>query len=464
MVKFYDSFESNKASSGFHDSLAEPSSTSWLGPNATQSDGLLRTGSTSRHEHNTVASRVRFRIVAFFITSATAIASVLYLRNNNRVLRTGSDVGTVVLDTHLGQIDTLSPSGSHGGRGEFEPVDSHATVHTKKLMASLREIADSDGVGFGHHYDNYYGQNFWAPSERYYSDVYNVTGSYPMVFGYDFYQYLNGDDWTSHAKWAHDHAGGAITVSWWAENPLNDESAANCHGSPIREILPGGSGNHKWNIWLEEICVWLNNFTDKKGILIPVVLRLFREPNENYWWWGKRCATAEQYQEAFNYTYDYISSRSHNVLWCYSPCKPSNNEENAFSLWYPGDDMVDIVAIDRYAHSVGELARDMKEDCRVLVEFTRRRHKIAAFGEFGIYNGIQDIDDMHFFQKTITDDLASCMSNLSYVSMWANYSPQKYWVPVQYEKTAASFLKYSEHEGSIFADDSRWKSTPYCNE
>ena len=82
-VKFYDSFESNKAFSGFHDSLAEPSSTSWLGPNVTRSDGLLRAGSTSRHEHNAVASRVRIRIVAFFITSA-AVVSVLYLRNNNR--------------------------------------------------------------------------------------------------------------------------------------------------------------------------------------------------------------------------------------------------------------------------------------------------------------------------------------------------------------------------------------------
>lgn len=460
MVKSYDSLD--KTLSSYHHLPNELNSISHLrGKSLTC--GSPSTGMAKSHRHqDPVVFRIRIGIVGFFVASVAAACFLLS--------RTGSGVTMATLDilemnvTHAGSDDELYPLESHGGRGEYEPVDSHATKRTKKLLASLREVADSDGVGFGHHYDNYYGQHFWAPEEFHNSDVNNVTGSFPMVFGYDFYQYLNGDDWTTHAKWAHNHAGGAITVSWWASNPLNDKDAENCHGNPIREILPGGSGSHKWITWMEKICVWLNAFTDKNGRLIPVVLRLFREPNENYWWWGKRCATAKQYQEVFNYTYDYISSRAHNVLWCYSPSKPSNDEYTAFSLWYPGDDIVDIVAVDRYSHSVGELAREMKQDCRVLTDFTRRRHKVAAFGEFGIYNGIQDLDDEHFFQKTVTENLASCMHNLSYVYMWANYSPEKYWVPVQYEKAAASFLQYSNHEGSIFNDDYRWRNTPYFQE
>ena len=111
------------------------------------------------------------------------------------------------------------------------------------------------------------------------SDVYTTTGQYPLVFGYDFAQYLMGQNWTDHAIWAY-QKGAVITVGWLAENPLNGESASNCSGSPVTAILPGGTAEAQWIQWMDRIVQHMNNFKDESGDLIPVVVRIFREPNE----------------------------------------------------------------------------------------------------------------------------------------------------------------------------------------
>ena len=116
------------------------------------------------------------------------------------------------------------------------------------------------------------------------SDVYTTTGQYPLVFGYDFAQYLMGQNWTDHAIWAY-KKGAVITVGWLAENPLNGESASNCSGSPVTALLPGGAAEAQWTQWMDRIVHFLNNFQDETGDLVPVVVRIFREPNEPYWWW-----------------------------------------------------------------------------------------------------------------------------------------------------------------------------------
>ena len=84
-------------------------------------------------------------------------------------------------------------------------------------------MGESEGVILGHHYDNYVGQNFWEPDSVYNeSDVYEATGSFPGMFGYDFNQLLRGQNWTEHARWAHEQ-GGVVEVSWLSANPLNGD-------------------------------------------------------------------------------------------------------------------------------------------------------------------------------------------------------------------------------------------------
>jgi len=346
--------------------------------------------------------------------------------------------------------------------GHIDPSDGNATFRTKLLLKSLRDLMHTDAIAFGHHYDNFAGQYWWAPDNITSSDVHNATGDYPALFGYDIYDLLNGNgkNWSDYAWWSHSKTG-VIVLSWWAENPVSLGEAHDCDGSPVKEILPGGSAHELWKEWLDQIVHFLIHFKDEAGEQIPVVFRLFREPNTDHWWWGKRCASPDEYTRAYDFTYNYIQSRTHNILWCYSPCQVADDPHSALVTWYPGDDKIDIIGADRYATSAAKLVTNMNDDCNHLQNFTTHHTKVVSFAEMGILDGIQDITDVDFFSLLFDGEANDCLMNLSYASMWANYSPEKYWTPLPGETTANSFKAFAESSRSVFLSDDRWQAMEY---
>ena len=66
-------------------------------------------------------------------------------------------------------------------------VDSMATPETVKLFNNLSKIA-ARGVMFGHQDDLAYGVGWWAEAGR--SDVKEVCGDYPAVYGWDLGEVL----------------------------------------------------------------------------------------------------------------------------------------------------------------------------------------------------------------------------------------------------------------------------------
>lgn len=344
-----------------------------------------------------------------------------------------------------------------------EPIDGAATELTGLLLDSLRSLGLSKSIGFGHQYDNYMGQNYWEPKTVYnMSDVKNATGKYPMVFGYDFYHLLEGYDWTEHAKWAY-LQGAVIEISWWSSNPKDDGGPTSCDGTPITSIMPGGTEHKKWTDQMDTIVKWLNDFVDELGRPIPIIFRLFREPNEPYWWWGQRCATSGEYKAAWNFTQGYIQKRVHNVLWAYSPCKTATDFTAALTTWYPGNHMVDIISIDRYESTPEALRKSIMADCSALVGFCIENGKIAAFGEVGIMNGLQTTLDKTFFESAIMGGMEDpyCQENLAYILMWSNFNSGKYWTPLYSQTTGESFYKYAHHNSSAFLSDESWQKFPY---
>jgi mannan endo-1,4-beta-mannosidase len=60
--------------------------------------------------------------------------------------------------------------------------DDNCTEETLALLRNLVKYQDS-AIMFGHQDDLAYGINWWAEDFR--SDVFDVSGSYPAVFGWD---------------------------------------------------------------------------------------------------------------------------------------------------------------------------------------------------------------------------------------------------------------------------------------
>ena len=121
----------------------------------------------------------------------------------------------------------------------------------------------------------------------------------------------------------------------------------------------------------------------------------------------------------YAYSYTYIQERAHNILWSFSPCNASTDPDAAFSSWYPGDDTVDVIAIDRYNPDRFELETELRSDCAALVDYAGAHFKVAAFGELGIMGGVQDIKDSTFFTDSILSPLEDCWRNLSFIMFYA---------------------------------------------
>lgn len=66
--------------------------------------------------------------------------------------------------------------------GQTPPTDKKATQETKNLYLNLQQLA-KQGVMFGHQDDLAYGMNWKYEPGR--SDVKDVAGDYPAVFGWD---------------------------------------------------------------------------------------------------------------------------------------------------------------------------------------------------------------------------------------------------------------------------------------
>jgi len=408
--------------------------------------------------------KTRSALIAI-VVCALGIAGVTKLTGQNILV--SKQISAVELNDGPNKTDAIKSSLTSRGvsssvsMDKFHPTDGNATNSTKRLLESLRALQETDGVGFGHHYDNYVGQDFWAPKgQMNKSDVHSATGEYPLLFGYDLYQYMNGANWTRYARWAH-HKGSAVVVSWWATNPVNGEEAHDCKGDPVTALMPGGKAHKEWMDQLNQVVKFFNKFQDVDGEQIPVIFRMFREPNTDHWWWGKRCSSPKEYHEAFEFSYNYIQSRTHNILWAYSPCQVSDDVTSALDIWYPGDHVVDIVAADRYSSEEDKLAEKLLLDCEVLTEFGRKYNKVVGFAEFGILDGIQDLDDGSFFHHTLLKSMTQCLQNVSFVSMWANYSPEKYWTPLPGEKNSVGFKEFVDSRASIMNGDDRWRELPY---
>src|SRR5664279_650999 len=271
--------------------------------------------------------------------------------------------------------------------------DPEATPETRALYKNLYRLIGKN-ILFGHQDDPCYGVGWKYENGR--SDIREVTGQYPAVFGFDLGRTELGQAYNldsvpfektrEYIREAYER-GAVITLSWHLNNPLTGGTAWDNKPGAVASILPGGSKNVLYTGWLDHVANFLASLKGKKGESIPVILRLFHELNGGWFWWGKDQCSPEEMKKLWRYTILYFRNKKnlHNLLYAFNTDKFNSGPE--YVERYPGDDLIDIMGFDIYEanilHDNTAFINFFNKDLTLLDSVASSHQKIPALTEFG---------------------------------------------------------------------------------
>jgi mannan endo-1,4-beta-mannosidase len=339
-------------------------------------------------------------------------------------------------------------------RGNIKPdmiktVDRKATKQTKALYANLKQVSTSY-ILFGHQDDLAYGV-MWKDWHKKKSDVKDVCGMYPAVFGWDLGRlgksennidtvgFRNMKNWMIEAY----KMGGINTVSWHVDNFVTNGNSWNVGDNVVSSILPGGSHHKKYVARLDIMADFFKSL--RTGFLfkhnIPIVFRPFHEHTGGWFWWGQPHCTPDEYKALWRFTVEYLRDRKdvHNLLYCYST--DIFRDKQHYLECYPGDAYVDILGVDDY-HDVRPendpslLTRRL----RMLVEIAEERGKIAAFTE----TGLECIPEESWWTDRLLAHIKAdpVASRIAWILVWRNARPTHHYAPYPGHKSASNFQEF----------------------
>ena len=159
--------------------------------------------------------------------------------------------------------------------------------------------------------------------------------------------------------------GGLVTMTWSAGNPLGGTVRENKERVSINELLTPGTAVNK--VWMTELDTIAGGLQELRDAGVVVLWRPFHEMNGGWFWWswdkGARISPG-QFSRLWRHMYDYFTKTKglDNLLWIYSPdgqeSEPPPSWELPIMHYYPGGDVVDIVAWDVYDDQLIEYGYD----------------------------------------------------------------------------------------------------------
>lgn len=269
-------------------------------------------------------------------------------------------------------------------------VDADATDETKALFMKLWTLADSNQTLFGHQDDTYFGVGWVDEPGR--SDVLEVSGSYPAVYGWEIGDLelgrpdsLDGVPFNRIREEiiAAYRRGGVITISWHMNNPVTYELIDSDPENPLLgrawdstpaviTVLPDGENHALYLSWLDEFAQFASSLTvsdvpwKEEEHLVPVIFRPFHEHNGSVFWWGGRNTEEIYYIALWQMTVNYLRDEAgvHNLLYAYSPdarfMRGRDHDalfpdlsafEATYYYGYPLDGYVDVLGMDFYMNT-----------------------------------------------------------------------------------------------------------------
>ena len=252
---------------------------------------------------------------------------------------------------------------------EFSLVDT--TLTDPKATPQAQKVMDYLGSVYGKKIisgqQETYGGGNDGNYELEFDFIYEKTGKYPAIRGFDFMNYnpLYGwDDQTTERviEWVNGR-GGIATASWHINIPIDFDSytvgdrldwtkctyATSSTFKTENTVVEGTKENDYFNAAIKLLAEQFLRLQDKN---VPLIFRPLHEAEGNantdgsgsWFWWGKK--GAKVYVEIWKYLYTKLTQEYgvHNLIW-----EQNLYAWNADSLqWYSGDEWVDMVGYDKY--------------------------------------------------------------------------------------------------------------------
>jgi len=346
---------------------------------------------------------------------------------------------------------------------ELKLIDRKATVETKALFKNLHKLSKKHTL-FGHQHATEYGHGWEGDEDR--SDVKSVTGSHPAVIGIDIGGFTNSNaDWATQykervRKTAENtyNRGGVVTIAWHFSNPVSGGGfywVDTLSKPAVKYLIPGGEAHDLYKQILKGIADWAKSTKGKDGKLVPMIFRPYHELDGDWFWWGRKHCTVEEFTNLWKFTVAYLrdSLEVHNFIYAFSTDNRFTSEGEYLER-YPGDEWVDLVGIDNY----GDLGRNGSynlpaaiQKLKIVSDYAMKKGKLAAFTE----TGLESIPNPTWWTGTLLKVMKAEKMKLCYVLVWRNdrNSPTHFYAPFPGQVSVPDFLSFYNDPYTLFERD-----------
>ena len=284
------------------------------------------------------------------------------------------------------------------------------------------------------------------------ADVMRLGGSQVALTGIDYSQWdMSGlHDFTVPNQfllrfWC---SGGLVTVSWHARNPWTGGQATDTRNGPrgLAELLDQDTEAHQR--WLIQLYKVADGLQELQAAGVVVIWRPFHEMNGTWFWWGN-ADDPEDFRGLWKHMFAYLTHERQldNLLWAYSPNDVTNGSSNMMLSYYPGDEYVDLVGLDKYA--------DLADAPLVLRGYDELVEVGKPLGimEFGPVSAEESDPVRKYDYETLIRDIQNKYPRVSYFMAWE-------WIwSIPYHRNAAGLMNHpwtiSRDELPLWTDDSR---------
>ncbi len=386
--------------------------------------------------------------------------AVYFLRNTNIMRLVFILLMLIVTNSLSGSPECAKLLGDENDFKSVSLSDPDATRQTRALYANLKKLS-VEHILFGHQDALAYGVNWRKESSAIRSDINDVCGQFPSVFGWDVSK-LGTTDYNIDSVYFNDmrnliieayKMGSINTISWHADNFVTQGDSWDVGENVVAAILPGGVKHEAYKARLDLLADFFKSL--HTGFLfkryVPVVFRPFHEHTGGWFWWGQPHCSQEEYKALWKFTVTYLRDigNVHNVLYCYSP--DIFTDKLHYLECYPGDKYVDILGFDDY-HDVNPLndPSELTRRLRILVDIADEKDKVAAFTETGLEAIPEDNWWTDRLLHYITADPVA--SRIAWVLVWRNARPTHHYAPYPGHTSVPNFLEFCQDSIIMMAD------------
>ena len=346
--------------------------------------------------------------------------------------------------------------------GNRKPADTPKDRVVHRLFTHV----ERGEILYGHQDDLCYGHAWkvedWETDSLTRSDVKAVTGMYPAILGVELGGIEMGDKASldsvdfgliRKAVLTHAQRGGIVTISWHPRNPLTGGDAWDVSSDQVVKSLLEGGKLH--GLFMDQWLPRLGDFLESlEGT--PVIFRPWHENSGSWFWWGARLCTEQEYKDLFRTTWTYLVKARGltDLLWCYSPNTGIGPDE--YMSRYPGDDIVDIMALDHYeflspdgAEESGvRFSQELRQSLTWLNVLATDHHKLMTLAE----TGLESIPDPKWWTEVLYPAVKDFP--IAYLLTWRNAcdKPTHFYAPWEGFENASDFEAFSRLEDIVFLD------------